>query len=92
MGIKRKITEAKNKLTRVNHMLWSCEDILHFSNIAMTFEEQVKAHEALEELEIEVKKYENLIASLEKQYSVIKVSLIATSLIICSVCLYLFYG
>lgn len=90
MGIKRKITEAKNKLTRVNHMLWNCEDILNFSNMAMTHEDQIKAYEAIEELKIEVEKYESLIKSLEKQYAVIKVSLITTSLIICSLGLYLF--
>jgi len=92
MGIKRKITEAKNKLTRAQHMLWSCEDMLYFSDMAMSYEEQLKTTEALEELGIEVKKYENLITSLEKQYTVIKVSLIAMSLIICSISLYLFYG
>jgi|TARA_R110001592_G_scaffold123088_2_gene330564 hypothetical protein len=92
MGIKRKITEAKNKLTRTQHMLWSCEDILYFSDMAMSYEQELKATEALEELGIEVKKYESLIASLEKQYTVIKVSLIATGLIICSINLYLFYG
>jgi len=90
MGIKRKITEANNKLTRAEHMLWSCEDILYFSNMTMSHEDQVKAHEALEELQIEVKKYKSLIRSLEKQYTIIKVSLVTTSLIICGLGLYLF--
>ena len=92
MGINKRITETKNKLDRANHMLWNCQDILHFSDMAMSFEDQMKATKELDSLEIQIKKYKSLIVSLEKQYTVIKVSLIATSLIICSISLYLFYG
>ena len=92
MGINKRITEAKNKLDRANHMLWNCQDILHFSDMAMSFEEQMKATQELDSLELQIEEYKSLIASLEKQYTVIKVSLIATGLIICSINLYLLYG
>ncbi len=88
MGIKRKITKAKNDLTRAKHMLWNCEDILYFSNAAMSYEDEVKATEALRELEIQVKQYENLIMALENQYIIIKATLISTALIVFSLCLY----
>jgi len=90
MGIKRKITKVKNELTRAEHMLWSCEDILYFSNMTMSHEDQVKATETIDELQVKVEKYKSLITSLEKQYTVIKVCLVATSLIISGLSLYLF--